>query len=179
MTDKIIEKIIEEVKALSDEQLIEFNTKFKEVYEHVETNIKKAKGEAKKKKEQEQLDKAHAIAVKLCNLLNIKAIPYTGCTKAWDAPYEPYVCEDDRICEEFCEKLEGNYDEKTIDEAAELLYDFMDALPSSHFFKDKDAKDSYPGSIDFMFYNVETKSHILVHEFQFMNAMAGKALNKY
>lgn len=179
MTDKIIEEIIEEVKALNDEQLIEFNTKFKEVYKRVETNLKKAKNEAKKKKEQEQLDKAHAIAVKLCDLLKIKAIPYTGCTKAWDAPYKPYVCEDDIICEEFCESLKGNYDEKTIDEAAELLYDFMGELPSSYFFEDKDAEDSYPGSIDFMFYNIETKSHISVSESQFMNAMAGKALKDY
>lgn len=179
MADKIIEEIIEEVKALSNEQLIEFNTKFKDVYKRVETNLKKAKNEAKKKKEEEQLNKAHEIAVKLCDLLKIKAIPYTGCTKAWDAPYEPYVCEDDIICEEFCESLKGKYDEKTIDEAAELLYDFMGELPLSYFFKDNDAKDSYPGFIDFKFYNVETKSHIFASESQFMNAMAGKALDDH
>lgn len=90
----MLEKILEQIKQLPEDQIIEFNEKFKEFYKPIEQKAKK-QNSAKKRKEAKEKEK---IAIKtgdnICELLGINGFPISSMQRLNYYPYTPEVVED-------------------------------------------------------------------------------------
>ena len=147
-----MQEIIEQIKNMSEEDIIKFSKEFEIIFKPIKAKIDKQKADAKKAQEDEKLKKAFEAGDKVCEILGINGFPYTCKTKCWDSPYEPYIPD----C--LWEDVDSYYDEdnypskETWNAVSKYIEQFENNIPSSWFYTEKDAADCYPGHREYMFY---------------------------
>lgn len=141
-----VDNIITQVKQLTEEELIVFNSLFNELYKPIKEKQKNKRKQEKELKEQEYLNKAYLLADKIFTKIQIKAIPVSYCGKAFDAPYNNY--EGMFVGSDFFETLieyEKYNDEELLDYIADMIDEVCTYIPSKYSLSEKNANDLYPG----------------------------------
>lgn len=150
----MLEKILEQIKQLPEDQIIEFNEKFKEFYKPIEQRVKKQKS-AKKKKEAEEKEK---IAIKngdkICELLGINGFPISSIQRLSYYPYTPEVIED-TLWEKVTEVFDDNgikIDNDLWCVVEEFEKKFHENSPKSWYYKESDLQFLDDSDNLYMFY---------------------------
>lgn len=136
----MLKKILDQIKQLSEDQIIEFNEKFKEFYKPIEQRVKK-QNLAKKRKEAKEKEKITIKAGdRICELLGINGFPISSMQRLSYYPYTPEVVED-TLWEKVMEVFDDNgikIDNDIWCVVEEFKKKFHENSPKSWYYKESD-----------------------------------------
>ena len=143
----MIENIIENVKNLSQDDLVKFKLWFDENYCQLYDS----------KISPDQVSKFNELGDKICEMLGTVGFPLCGVGKCYDSPYSNRVCEDYELWETFEEILYSDGDRQKIpdyiwDKIVDMTIEMWKIGDSSWFLDKDDANDLYPGNYKYIFY---------------------------
>lgn len=149
-----IQEILEEIKKLSENDIVKFNKEFSVFYKPYKKKENEIKKEEKKKEDALKLIRVKEIGDKICELYEINGFPVSSVYKCSDAPYSTYedcggYVLDDCNIEPYIKKVDKETD-KELDKLFEVFYNNMS--DKEYLDEKKDGGDLYPGDTIFNFY---------------------------
>lgn len=149
-----IQEILEEIKKLSDGDIVKFNKEFSTFYKPYKKKENEIKKQEKLKKEALKLVRTKEIGDKICELYEINGFPVSSVHKCYDAPYSTYedyggYVLDDANIEPYIKQV----DKETDEELGKLFEDFYNNMSDKEYLDEKkEGRDLYPGDTIFNFY---------------------------